>query len=182
MRLKNCEFFAKTNQSSKPNLLQVICKLAIDNKKAKPGGIPGQTVPPSGFAGDGMAFQQQQQQQQQPSMHAPMLVSQYGGYGGGGNAGSYGMQSSVPSYGNPVLASGGGYGHGVSGSYGNSQFGGPVSNDYGARLPPNSAGMPSGGFPDGSHYGLPPNSQHPQPMPMARPPPGGMYQGVPPYY
>ncbi|OIV97139.1 hypothetical protein TanjilG_00168 [Lupinus angustifolius] len=156
---------------------QVICKLAVDNKKAKPGGVPGQTLP-SGFAGNGMAFQQQQQQ----PMQAPMLVSQYGGYVGGGNANNYGVQSSVPSFGNPIPASGGGYGHGVGSAYGNPQFGGPVSSDYGTRFPPNSAGAPSGGFPDGSHYGLPPNSQNPQPMPMPRPPPGGIYQGVPPYY
>ncbi|OIV93223.1 hypothetical protein TanjilG_27402 [Lupinus angustifolius] len=155
---------------------QVICKLAVDNKKAKPGGIPGQT-PPSGFAGNGMTFQQQQQQQLQPSMHAPMLGSQYGG-----NANNYGVQSSAPSYGNPVPASGAGYGHGVGSAYGNLQFSGPVSGDYGTRFPPNSAGAPSGGFPGGVHYGLPPNSQHPQPMPMQRPPQGGMYQGVPPYY
>ncbi|KAE9597222.1 hypothetical protein Lal_00007737 [Lupinus albus] len=153
---------------------QVICKLAVDNKKAKPGGIPGQALP-SGFAGNGMTFQQQQQLQ--PSMHAPMLGSQYGG-----NTNNYGVQSSVPSFGNHVPASGAGYGHGVGSAYGNLQFGGPVSGDYGTRFPPNSAGAPSGGYPGGAHYGMPPNSQHPQPMPMQRPPQGGMYQGGPPPY
>ena len=163
---------------------QVFCKLAVDNKKAKPQN------PASGFAGDGMHVQQQQQQQQPPSYNAPMLISQYGGYGGGGvgHGNGYGMQSSVPSFGNPVPAAGGGYGQAIGGGgYGNAQFGGPVSGEYGARLPPNSGGMPSGGFMDGSHYGGLPSSalppQQPQPMPMPRPaPPGGMYQGVPPYY
>ncbi|KAL1365260.1 UBP1-associated protein 2C-like [Arachis stenosperma] len=165
---------------------QVFCKLAVDNKKAKPQN------PASGFPGDGMHAQQQQQQQPQPSYNAPMLISQYGGYaGGGGHGNGYGMQPSVPSYGNPVPAAAagvGGYGATVGGGgYGNSQYGGPVSGEYGARLPPTSGGVPSGGFMDGSHYGGLPSSaipsQQPQPVPMPRPaPPGGMYQGVPPYY
>ncbi|KHN32339.1 hypothetical protein glysoja_032522 [Glycine soja] len=82
-----------------------------------------------------------------------MMVPQYGGYGGNG----YGMQQQqhqVPPYNNQVpVAGGGGYGH----RYGNSQMAGPVSGDYGARVPPNSGG----GYPDGSQYGFPPSSGGP---------------------
>jgi len=151
---------------------QVICKLAVDSKKTKP------------FGGDQhqhqhTQHQQQQQQhpQQQMQQQGPMMVPQYGGYGGNG----YGIQHPVPPYNNPVQVSGGGgYGHGIGGGNGNSQMGGPVSGDYGARLPPNSGG----GFPEGSQYGYPASSTLPpqQQVPMPRPPPGGMYQGVPPYY
>ncbi|XP_057420602.1 UBP1-associated protein 2C-like isoform X1 [Lotus japonicus] len=130
---------------------QVICKLAVDNKKPKPGGahnasgFPVETPQPS-------------------SMHAPgpntMMPPQYGA----GNP--YGQP-----YGNPV-PSGGGYAPGIGGGGGAPQYGGPgpvpVS---GARFPPASGG----GYPDGSQYGYPS-----QPMPMQRPPTGGMYQ--PPYY
>ncbi|KAK7362727.1 hypothetical protein VNO77_04848 [Canavalia gladiata] len=170
-------FVYKTEEGAKASLVepmktieghQVICKLAVDNKKTKP----------SGFGGD---QQQHQQQQQQPSLQGPMLISQYGGYGVGGGVGnSYGMQHSVPQFSNPVpVAGGGGYGHGINGGYGNVQFGAPVSGDYGARMPQNSGG----GFPDGSQYGFPPSSVLPsQPAPVPRPPPGVMYQGAPPYY
>ncbi|XP_027345668.1 UBP1-associated protein 2C-like isoform X2 [Abrus precatorius] len=161
-------FVYKTEEGARASLVepsktieghQVICKLAVDNKKTKA----------SGFGGEHQQHQQHQQQQQ-----APMFASQYGGYGGGGG---YAMQQhSVPPFSNPVpVPGGGGYGHG----YGNSQFGGAVAGDYGGRVVPNSGG----GFPDGSQYGFPPPSAVPsQPAPMPRPPPGGMYQGVPPYY
>jgi len=147
---------------------QVICKLAVDSKKTKP------------FGGDQHPHQhppQQQQHPQQQMQQGHMMVPQYGGYGGNG----YGIQQPVPPYNNPVqVAGGGGYGHGIGGGYGNSQMGGPVSGDYGARMPPNSGG----GFPEGSQYGYPASSTLPpqQQVPMPRPPPGGMYQGVPPYY
>ncbi|KAK7400663.1 hypothetical protein VNO78_11909 [Psophocarpus tetragonolobus] len=150
---------------------QVICKLAVDNKKAKPFG-----------ADQHQQHHQQQQQQQHPQQQMQPYnnpVPQYGGYGGNG----YGMQQHpVPPYNNPVPGAAGGYGHGIGGGYGNSQMGGPVSGDYGARVPANSGG----GYPDGSQYGYPPSTglqpQPQPPVPMQRPPPGGMYQGVPPYY
>ena len=164
-------FVYKTEEGARASLVeplktieghQVICKLAVDNKKTKPFGTDQHQ-------------HQQQHPQQQMQQQVSMMVPQYGGYGGNG----YGMQQQqhqVPPYNNQVpVAGGGGYGH----RYGNSQMAGPVSGDYGARVPPNSGG----GYPDGSQYGFPPSSGHPpQPrVPMARPP-GGMYQGAPPYY
>ncbi|KAK7319793.1 hypothetical protein RJT34_04518 [Clitoria ternatea] len=172
-------FVYKTEEGAKASLVepmktieghQVICKLAVDNKKTKPFGVDQQQQ-------HQQQSQHQHQPQQQPSLQGPMLGSQYGGYGSGGGGG-YGMQPSVQPYSNPVGGGGGGggYGHGIGGGYGNSQFGGPVSGEYGARMPPNSGG----GYPDGSQYGFPPP---PQQVPMVRPPPpGGMYQGVPPPY
>ncbi|MCH82916.1 heterogeneous nuclear ribonucleoprotein A/B-like [Trifolium medium] len=83
---------------------------------------------------------------------------------------SYGQQP----YGNQV-PSAGGYGPGIGG--GAPQYGGPVAGPgpvSGQRAPPPSVG----GYPDGSQYGYPTQ----QPMPIQRPPPGGMYQGVPPPY
>lgn len=49
------------------------------------------------------------------------------------------------------------------------------------QLPPNSVGMSHGVYSDGPRYGVPP-PQHHQAPPMPRGPPGGMYQGMPPYY
>lgn len=173
-------FVYKTEEGAKASLVepiktidghQVICKLAVDNKRTKPP-----------FGGDQhQHHQHQQQQHQHQPQQGPMMAPQYGGgYGGNG----YGMQHPVPQYNNPVPVSGGGaaYGHGIGGGYGNSQMGGVVSGDYGGRVAPNSGG----GYPDGSQYGYPPSSGlPPQPqVPMPRPPAGGMYQGVPqpPYY
>ncbi|XP_020202300.1 UBP1-associated protein 2C [Cajanus cajan] len=177
-KTKGFAFFVyKTEEGARASLVeplktidghQVICKLAVDNKKAKP------------FGGDQHQHQQQQQnqhqhqQQQVPQVQQQGPVVQYGGYGVNG----YGMQHSVASYNNQAPV--GGYGH-VGAAYGNAQMSGPVSSgDYGGRVPPNSAG----GFPDGSQYGFPPPSalqpQQQQIMPMARPPPTGMYQQ--PYY
>lgn len=196
-------FVYKTEEGARASLVeptktidghQVVCKLAIDNKKGKPGGVP--TQGPPGLPGNGMVAQQTQ-----PSLPGPMMGSNYGSYGGYGGAhqgpmtvhgNNYGMQSSVPSFGAQVPSTlapnngGSGYGPGIGGGgYGGSQFGGPASGDYGARLPPNSAAMPAGGYPDGSHYNAPSSvipSQHQQPMQMPRMPPGGMYQGMPHYY
>lgn len=147
-------FVYKTEEGARASLVeplkiieghQVICKLAVDNKKPKPGNQN-----PSGFPVESS-----------PATHPPsMMMPQQ--YGAPPNA--YG-----PPYSNPV-PSAGGYGPGIGG--GAPQYGGPgpVS---GQRPPPTSVG----GYPDGSQYGYPS-----QPMPMQRPPPGGMYQGVPPYY
>lgn len=177
-KTKGFAFFVyKTEEGARASLVeplktidghQVICKLAVDNKKAKP------------FGGDQHQHQHQQQQQNQhqhqhqqqqvPQVQQQGPVVQYGGYGVNG----YGMQHSVAPYNNQAPV--GGYGH-VGAAYGNAQMGGPVSSgDYGGRVPPNSGG----GFPDGSQYGFPPSSalqpQQQQIMPMARPPPTGMYQ------
>ncbi|XP_028764707.1 UBP1-associated protein 2C-like [Neltuma alba] len=198
-------FVYKTEEGARASLVepvktidghQVLCKLAMDNKKGKSGGAPNQG--PAGLPGNGMAAQQPQ-----PSLPGPMMGSNYGGHGpsyggfGGAHQGpmampsnNYGLQSSLPPYGTQVPStltpnSGGGYGPGIGGAYSGSQFSGPTSGDYGARLPSSSAGMPTGGYPDGSHYNLPSSavpSQHQQPMQMPRMAPGGMYQGMPPYY
>ncbi|WCJ27180.1 RNA-binding (RRM/RBD/RNP motifs) family protein [Euphorbia peplus] len=161
---------------------QVICKMAADNKKVKPqgGGVNHDNVPP-----------QQPQAPPPPQPQSNMHGSQYGvqgnmgPYGGytsmGGNG--YGMNNSMPG---GMGAGGGGY----NGPYGGvSQYGAANSGDFGSmnstgnsmyRMPPSSAGMGSGGYPDAGPYGL--NQQHqPSTMPP-RVPPGGMYQGMPPYY
>ncbi|KAI9121520.1 hypothetical protein K1719_008553 [Acacia pycnantha] len=179
-------FVYKTEEGARASLVepvktvdghQVLCKLAMDNKKGKSGAT---NQGPPGLPGNGMAAQQPQQ-----SLPGPMMGSNYGVPGN-----NYGLQSSLPPYGTQVPStlapnSVGGYGPGIGGAYGGSQFSGPTSGDYGARMPPTSAGMPSGGYPDGSHYNLPSSavpSQHQQPMQMPRMAPGGMYQGMPPYY
>ncbi|XP_050222169.1 UBP1-associated protein 2C-like [Mercurialis annua] len=154
---------------------QVVCKMAVDNnKKVKT------------HHGDGNVQGQQSQaqplphQQQQGSMGGnqygggvPGNMQPYGGYSGNG----YGMNSSVP-------VGGGGYGGGPYG-YG----GGPSSGEFGGmnnagnsmyRMNPGSGGMAPGGYSDGGAYGL---SQSHQPSSLPpRVPPGGMYQGMPPYY
>ncbi|XP_058199184.1 UBP1-associated protein 2C-like [Rhododendron vialii] len=105
-----------------------------------------------------------------------------------------------PGFGNqgPPLYGGGGGGGGVGGyggGFGGGQYGGPASGEYGGlsnagsfgnRVPPSSVGMPSGGYPEsGGNYGLS-SSGFPTPLnqPSSGPrgPPGGMYQGMPPYY
>ncbi|KAK9152982.1 hypothetical protein Sjap_000462 [Stephania japonica] len=169
---------------------QMVCKLATDGKKGKPGapgggqvqGAPGEMVPPQS------------------------VPSQYGGgHGGPGAAGglpSYGGYNAGPqgpgglahqNPNQPAIAGGGSYG-GAGGGYGayGGLSGGPgASGGYGGsslyRLPPGSGGMPSGGYPESGHYGLSSSfpGQHHQPSgtsPVPRVPPGGMYQGMPPYY
>ncbi|KAK2434060.1 UBP1-associated protein 2A [Trifolium repens] len=153
-------FVYKTEEGARASLVesnkivdghQVICKLAVDNKKPKPG-----TQNPSGYPVDNS----------NTNYHAPnpTMMPQYGA-----PPNSYGQP-----YSNQV-PSAGGYVPGIGG--GAPQYGGPVAGPgpvSGQRAPPPSVG----GYSDGSQYGYP--SQ--QPMPMQRPPPGGMYQGVPPPY
>ncbi|XP_058750610.1 UBP1-associated protein 2C-like isoform X1 [Vicia villosa] len=154
-------FVYKTEEGARNSLVesvktvdghQVICKLAVDNKKPKPGNQN-----PSGFPVDNS----------NPNYHHAPNAAMVPQYGAPPNA--YGQ----PPYGNQV-PSGGGYGPGIGG--GAPQYGGPVPGPVpvsGPRGHPPSVG----GYPDGSQYGYPS-----QPMPMQRPPNGGMYQGVPPYY
>ncbi|KAJ7968692.1 UBP1-associated protein 2C [Quillaja saponaria] len=185
---------------------QVVCKFAVDNKKGRAGGIQNQTQP--GFTGDGMPPQPQQSSLPGSMMGSqyggPGNVSSYTGYTGGHHgpppltSNNYGLQSSVPSSigGAPLPAYGtqfpssfntnsGGYGPGFGGAYGSSQYGGPATGEYVGRLPPSSTGMSSGGFTNSSHNGLTSSAlptQYQQPPQLPRGPPGGMYQGVPPYY
>ena len=150
-------FVYKTEEGAKSSLMeplkivdghQVICKLAADNKKPKPG-----FQNPSGYPVDNFSS----------NLHAPNAMMMQQQYGAPPNSYGQPYSNQLPSagaYGQP------GIGAGVS------QYGGPgpVS---GPRAPPASVG----GYPDGSQYGY-----SSQPMPIQRPPPGGMYQGVPPYY
>lgn len=168
---------------------QVACKLAVDNKKGKIGAQP-----PTGLAGNGVPAPQVgslQGSQYGP----PPPVGLYSGYPGAhpgqGPPSNYGLNSSIPSsmggvglssIGNQVPSSvGGGVGYGAN--YGGA-YGVPTPGEFGGRLPSSSIGMPSGGYPDGAHYGLTSSAlptQH-NPPPVPRGPPGGMYQGLPHYY
>ncbi|XP_065879679.1 UBP1-associated protein 2C [Euphorbia lathyris] len=156
---------------------QVVCKMAADNKKVKPqGGVNNDNAPPQP-----QAPPPPQPQSSMPGSQygVPGNMPPYGGYSSMGGNG-YGMNSSMPG-----SMGGGGY----SGPYGVSQYGASNSGEFGGmnnpgnsmyRMPPSSGGMGSGGYPDAAPYGL---SQQHQPSTMPpRVPPGGMYQGMPPYY
>lgn len=165
---------------------QVACKLAVDNKKTKP--TSGYTGEGGGGGGGGVAPPHSSMPGSFPGPHygPPGPGGLYQGYPGGGHhgqgppppqlgAGSYGPSS----IGNQAPSSLG-YGSNFPGPYN-----GPLVGEFGGRLPPSS-----GGYPDGSQYGLTSASsslstQHNQaaaPPPVPRVPPGGMYQGLPHYY
>ncbi|GFZ07101.1 RNA-binding (RRM/RBD/RNP motifs) family protein [Actinidia rufa] len=206
-KAKGFAFFVyKTEEGARASLVdpmktidgnQVMCKLAVDGKKAKPG-VPN-SGGPQGSTGD-------------VGPVGPVPGSMNSGYGVAGGYGGYGLPHQNPQlnqgYGNHGPASfgsgGGGYGTGLGsggpggggGGYGGSQYGGGSgSGEYGGmnnvgssmynRLPPNSVGMPSGGYPESGNYGLTssafPTQLH-QPSSGPRGPPGGMYQGMPHYY
>ncbi|KAI3939599.1 hypothetical protein MKX01_038554 [Papaver californicum] len=184
---------------------QLVCKLAIEGKKGKPGapnavGVQGQSGVPGEVPGDGL--------QQQSSM--PSGMSSYGGGFGGGHQVPAGLGHHHPhhhmggqglsSMGSQVPPLGGsGYGAGLGGGFGSGPvsggYGGPNVSGYGGlsggagsmyRLPPGSVGMPSGGYPESGHYGLTSSAfpgQHHQPSassPVPRVPP--LYHNLPPYY
>ncbi|CAB4306610.1 unnamed protein product [Prunus armeniaca] len=146
---------------------QVACKLAVDNKKSKPGGAqaapvdnsgvppPQSTMPPGLYQGPPPPHQQ----------------GPYSGYPGGHQ----------PLPGLPGNSFGARYNANLGGAYGL-----PPPGEFTARLPPSSIGMGHGGYSDGPQYGLGASmglpSQHQQPPPVPRVPPGGLYQGMPPYY
>ncbi|KAJ0963060.1 hypothetical protein J5N97_028182 [Dioscorea zingiberensis] len=157
-------FVYKTMEGAQAALLEpnknidghpLLCKLANDGKKGRPGGIPngpqGQHV---GAGGDG------------PGIGLPpgSLSSQFGGPGGG--LSSYQpLNSSLQSaMGGPGLSSiegmAGSYRGGIGGPYGSSgQYGGPGFGGVGYeglgmgasqyRLGPGVSGLPSGGHPEG---------------------------------
>lgn len=118
------------------------------------------------------------------------------GYGGaGGFGGSGGVMGGTGSGAGLGGVAGGGYsGHGAAmgGGAGGTAGGlGGAGSGMGAAgrgsslygLPPSSGGMPSGDYPQSSHYNLSSGSyqgQHNQIPP--RIPPGGAYQGMPPYF
>lgn len=205
-------FVYKTEEGARASLVdpiknvdghQVVCKLATDGKKGKPGGgvqgptgMAGDAVPPpgsmnsnygmpggltsySGFSSGPPALPHQN-----PHMNSPLPSSIGGGQGFGNQA--------PPSF---TGGTGGGYGGGVggygTGGYGGgSQYGGGsgIGGEYGGLNNPGSSmyRMPptSGGYPESGNYGL--SSAYPtqlhQPPSGPRGPPGGMYQGMPPYY
>ncbi|GLT48603.1 hypothetical protein SLA2020_222180 [Shorea laevis] len=98
------------------------------------------------------------------------LGGPYGGYGGPGSTG----------YGGAGGGGLGGTGGGIGGAGGGLGGSGVGSSLY--RMPPSSAGMPSGGYPDGAHYNSNFPSQHHQgtgTSPLPRVPPGGMYPNAP---
>ncbi|XAR68287.1 hypothetical protein NMG60_11003364 [Bertholletia excelsa] len=177
-------------------------------------GVPGDAHgdglgmrPPAPYGGPGGSYGGFSGGLQGPPLgHHPLSSSLGGGPGLSSVSGGTGL-SSVGSQAPSSLGAGGGYGSGLGGPYGGSHFGGPGSTGYGGLggagsglgvggggggraygLPPSSAGMQSGGYPDSGHYSLSssgyPSQQH-QPAgasPAPRVPPGGMYPGGPPYY
>ncbi|KAL1563763.1 UBP1-associated protein 2C isoform X1 [Salvia divinorum] len=109
----------------------------------------------------------------------------YGGLGGAGSgAGSGAGLGGLASGGFP--GHGAGMGGGAGGTAGGIGAAGRGSSFYG--LPPSSAGMASGDYPQSSHYHFSSGSyqgQHnqvPGALSAPRIPPGGAYQGMPPYY
>ncbi|KAL6955637.1 hypothetical protein U1Q18_000756 [Sarracenia purpurea var. burkii] len=126
---------------------------------------------------------------------APSSLGVSGGYGSG-LGGPYG----VSHYGGPGSTAYGGLGGGLGGPGGGlvgsagglggvgSGLGGTGRGSSLYGLPTSSGGMPSGGYPESAHYSLSASgysSQQNHPAgtsPAPRVPPGGMYQGGPPYY
>ncbi|CAA0808699.1 UBP1-associated protein 2C [Striga hermonthica] len=181
---------------------QLNCKLAIDGKKGKPPGAGA--VGPIGTHGvnqgngEGNTVAMPGGQYGGPGG----IAGHYGGLGG------QGLSATGNQVAGSNLGAGGGFGYGMGGPYGGgSHFGGPMGAAYGGLggsagggyagvgaglsgggrglslygLPPSSAGMGSGDYPQGADYnvtsgGYP--SLHKQP----RVQPGGSYQGMPPYY
>uniref|UniRef100_A0A5B6ZGM0 Putative UBP1-associated protein 2C n=1 Tax=Davidia involucrata TaxID=16924 RepID=A0A5B6ZGM0_DAVIN len=220
-KLRGFAFFVyKTEEGARASLVDpmktidghpVICKLAVDGKKGKPGapnmvGVQAPTGVP-GDVGGGDRLGMPPPGSLNSNYGVPGGLSSYGGFSGGPPTLAHQnphlnspLPSSIggPGFGNQGLASlgtGGGYGAALGGgAYGGSQYGGSASGEYGGlnnsgssmyRLPPTSIGMPSGGYPDSGNYGLSssayPTQLH-QPSSGPRVPPGGMYQGMPPYY
>lgn len=163
---------------------QLLCKLASEGKKGKPGGGPGS---------DGMGMQP-----------AGPIPGQYGGPGGPGGYSSYGGYSGGPPP-NPMnssyMSSAGGQGPGgyggsggySSGGYNGSHYGGPNSTGYGGYGGAGSglggtgggfSGGAGGGFSGGAGsglgggagrgYGMPPSS-------VGMPSGGGGYSDGGPY-
>ncbi|KAK9674163.1 hypothetical protein RND81_12G215400 [Saponaria officinalis] len=190
---------------------QLLCKLASEGKKGKPGGVgPGQggepvgMAPPSGpasgpypgpggyssysgFSGTG----QHPNNQVNPPYNSSVGGQGPGGYGGNTGYGSGGGYGGGSHYGGGPTSGGyGGYGGSGTGLGGAGGGGGGGRGGYG--IPPNSAGgMPSGGaYPDGGHYGVPSggymNQQYQStgasPAPRIPPAGAGGYPNPPPYY
>ncbi|TYJ48392.1 hypothetical protein E1A91_A01G058900v1 [Gossypium mustelinum] len=111
------------------------------------------------------------------------LGGPYGGYGGPGSTG----------YGGPGSAGYGGPGSTVYGGLSGAGAGGGLGAASGGsslyRMPPSSAGMPTGGYPETAHYSLSSSAAFPSQLhqgagtsPAPRVPPGAMYPNGPPFY
>lgn len=181
-------FIYKTEEGARASLIdpmktidghQLNCKLAVDGKKGSNGPNAGglQGAPTNRYGGP-----------VQGSMSGPNygMGGGYGGYGGAPQpmahqnpahnssmgGGGYGSQG-PSSYG----GAGGGYG---AGSYGGQQYGGAgsgyggMSNTAPSMYREPQSSIPSGGYSEAGNYGMSGSAP--------RPPPSGMYQGMPPYY
>ncbi|KAL9266921.1 UBP1-associated protein 2C-like protein [Drosera capensis] len=156
---------------------QVVCKLASEGKKGRPGSgmmVPGQ--------GDGMGMQPggpmqvsyggmggysgftggpgmgQPQNPMNPPYPSGVTAQGPGGYGGGAGYGGGmvgGYSGGVPPYGGPAPNAVGGYGAfgsvggGLGAGAGTGLGGGGSGRGYG--MPQGSMGMPGGGYGDGSY-------------------------------
>ncbi|KAA8519679.1 hypothetical protein F0562_013876 [Nyssa sinensis] len=184
-------FVYKTEESARVSLVdpmktidghQVVCKLAVDGKKGKPGapnmgsvwGVQAPTrVPDDVGGGDRLGIPP-------PRALWGSLNSNYGVPGGLSSYGGFSGGQPTLAHQNPYLNSP------LPASSGSSGFGnqGPTSlgtgGGYGASLGGGSAS-------DSGNYGLssstyPNATQLHQPSAGPRVPPDGMYQGMPPYY
>ncbi|BBH00970.1 RNA-binding family protein with RRM/RBD/RNP motifs [Prunus dulcis] len=127
---------------------QVACKLAVDNKKSKPGGAQAAPIDNSGVPPP--------QSSMPPGLYqARRRISRV---------------HILPLPGLPGNSFGARYNANLGGAYGL-----PPPGEFTARLPPSSIGMGHGGYSDGPHYGLGASmglpSQHQQPPPVPRVPP-----------
>ncbi|KAI5662427.1 hypothetical protein M9H77_21750 [Catharanthus roseus] len=107
--------------------------------------------------------------------------SHFGAFGAGGYGGLGGSGGGLGGAGAGITGAGGGLGgtgSGLGAGRGSSLYG----------LPPSSGGLPTGDYPQSTHYSLPSSvyqSQHHHSTgtsPAPRGPSGGLYQGMPPYY
>ena len=152
---------------------QVVCKLAVDNKRVNK-------------TSQGGAIAQTSQTLSHPSFPQPQQQNSMGGVG---NLQNYGPPSNNGYQMNTSLA-----GSGYNGAYRVPPYVGAGSNDGGLnagasmyRMPQNTVGTGSGVYPDAGSYALSQQQQHQQPSSMPLPPrfpqgAGGMYQGMPPPY
>ncbi|KAI5590979.1 hypothetical protein BDE02_04G047500 [Populus trichocarpa] len=153
---------------------QVVCKLAVDNKrvnKTSQGGANAQNSQPLAH----------------PSFPQPQPQNSIGGVTGslqnyGSASNSYQLNTSLTS-------------SGYNGAYRVPSYVGAGPNDGGLnnagasmyRMPQSTVGTGSGVYPDAGSYALSQQQQHQQPSSMPLPPrfphgAGGMYQGMPPPY
>ncbi|GFP78647.1 ubp1-associated protein 2c [Phtheirospermum japonicum] len=205
-------FVYKTAEAARASLVdpvknidghQLSCKMAVEGKKGKPPGAG--SAGPTGLQGvnqsngDGIGATMPGGQYAGPGG----IAGHYGVFSGNLGAGVGGPGSAIRSqaagsnlgvggpygggshFGGPMGVGygglgghGGGLGSGAGGGYAGLGGAGRGSSLYG--YPPSSAGMGSGDYLQGAQYGLSSGGYPGQHAP--RVPPGGAYQGMPPYY